>query len=194
MNTQQITSVSTSISSSTSTSTTSLLDSAAPLVMSWGAITAHRSYLVNYAKRRLLDPALAEDLVHDVFEAVMTGRASFGGRSALRSWLVAILKNKIVDLIRERAVHHSLENLQDDEEGPGLALECPHAGPAELAEHRQHLSVTLQRIALLPDGLRRVMELRVLRDLSTEEVCEELAISEDNLFVRLHRARKQLLS
>ena len=186
MNNQQIT--------ATSTSTTSLLDSAAPCVMSWGAITAHRSYLVNYAKRRLLDPALAEDLVHDVFEAVMTGRASFGGRSALRSWLVAILKNKIVDLIRERAVHHSLENLQDDEEGPGLALECPHAGPAELAEHRQHLSVTLQRIALLPDGLRRVMELRVLQDLSTEEVCEELAISEDNLFVRLHRARKQLLS
>ena len=171
-----------------------LVDGAAPAVLSWSAITAHRGFLVGYARRKLLDPALAEDLVHDVFEAVMTGRAVFGGRSALRSWLVAILKHKIVDLIRERAAHHSLEQLQDEDEGPGLALECPHAGPAELAEQRQRLRATLQRIGGLPEGLRRVIELRVLQDLSTQEVCEQLSISEDNLFVRLHRARKQLLS
>jgi RNA polymerase sigma-70 factor (ECF subfamily) len=39
-----------------------------------------------------------------------------------------------------------------------------------------------------------VVRLRVLQDESTEEVCEQLAISEENLFVRLHRARRQLMA
>ena len=56
------------------------------------------------ASRRLHDPALAEDAVHDVFEAVLSGHAPFEGRAALRSWLTAILKNKLVDVIRQRAV------------------------------------------------------------------------------------------
>ncbi len=169
---------------------------AASAVIGWSQLTVHRNYLVHFARRRVMDPTLAEDLVHDVFEAVVTGRASFGGRSALRSWLVAILKHKIVDLVRERTSHYSLEAMQDDDDEhiTPLALVCPHAGPQQLAEHRQHLQRTLARIQALPEGLRRVMELRVLQDASTEDVCEELAISEDNLFVRLHRARKQLLS
>ena len=59
--------------------------------VTWAEMAPHRSYLVSFARRRLLDPALAEDLVHDVFEAVATGRAEFGGRAAVRSWLVAML-------------------------------------------------------------------------------------------------------
>ena len=54
-------------------------------------VVSHRSYLVRFAQRRLRDPMLAEDAVHDVFEAVLSGRASFGGRAALRSWLTAVL-------------------------------------------------------------------------------------------------------
>jgi len=38
------------------------------------------------------------------------------------------------------------------------------------------------------------MQMRVLEERSTDDVCRELGISEDNLFVRLHRARKQLLN
>ena len=102
----------------------------------WAEMVAHRSYLVRFAKARLRDPLLAEDVVHDVFEAVLSGRAVFAGRAALRSWLTAVLKNKIVDAMR----------------------------------------------------------LRVLEEQSTEDVCRELGISEENLFVRIHRARKQLLS
>ena len=69
----------------------------------WTDMVAHRKDLVRFAQRRLQDPMLAEDVVHDVFEAVLSGRAAFAGRAALRSWLTAILKNKIVDLVRQRA-------------------------------------------------------------------------------------------
>ena len=165
--------------------------------VSWADMAAHRGYLVNFARRRLLDPALAEDLVHDVFEAVASGAAVFGGRSALRSWLVAILKHKIVDLVRQRVGHDSLEtghgnNPADGAEEEGMQLICPQPRPDEIAEQRQRLRLTLGRIQALPDSLRSVVERRLLRDDSTEDVCRALAISEQNLFVRLHRARRAL--
>ena len=167
-----------------------------PAALGWHDLAPHRGYLVNFAKRRLLDPALAEDLVHDVFEAVMTGRAVFGGRSALRSWLVAILKHKIVDLVRQRSGHDSLDSFDDDGDdahgGPQFA--CPQPQPDEVAEQRQRLAHTMARIRALPETLRSVVELRLLRDESSEDVCRTLAISEQNLFVRLHRARRALAS
>jgi RNA polymerase sigma-70 factor, ECF subfamily len=164
--------------------------------VSWAEMSAQRSYLVSFAKRRLQDPALAEDLVHDVFEAVASGRAVFAGRSALRSWLVAILKHKIVDLIRQRVGHDSLDNHGDDDSDvpEGLGLQCPQPRPDEVAEQRERLAQTLQRIAALPESLRDVVELRLLRDAPTQEVCRQLSISEQNLFVRLHRARRLLAS
>ena len=168
-----------------------------PPPVTWADLANHRSALVRFARRRLMDPALAEDLVHDVFEAVVSGRAEFGGRSGLRSWLVGILKHKIVDLVRQRAGHDSLDqghggDGSDDHCGPGLEFVCPQPRPDEVAEQRQRLQRTLRRITELPATLRQVIELRVLQDRSTEDVCRTLAISEQNLFVRLHRARRVL--
>lgn len=158
----------------------------------WHEMVSHRSYLVRFAQRKLHDPMLAEDVVHDVFEAVISGRAAFAGRAALRSWLTAILKHKIVDLVRSRVGLESWDEPALDD--ATLAMECAQPRPDEVAEQREQLRQTLARIDALPTGLRDVMRLRVLQDQPTEAVCEALAISEDNLFVRLHRARKQLLS
>jgi RNA polymerase sigma-70 factor, ECF subfamily len=159
--------------------------------VSWAELSAQRSYLVQFARRRLLDPALAEDLVHDVFEAVATGRAEFGGRAALRSWLVAILKHKIVDLVRQRVGHDSLDGFDDENDMP-MEFACPQPRPDEVAEQRQRLAQTLKRLATLPDSLQDVVQLRVIEERSTQDVCRMLDISEQNLFVRLHRARKAL--
>jgi RNA polymerase sigma-70 factor (ECF subfamily) len=163
-----------------------------PSSPSWAEIAAHRTYLVRFAKRRLFDPVLAEDAVHDVFEAVLSGRATFGGRAALRSWLTAVLKHKIVDTVRQRARHDSLDDDDDRREAPALGSAAP--GPEEVAEQRQLLDRALVRIGALPPALRDVVRLRVLEDQSTASVCSTLGITEDNLFVRLHRARRQLAS
>jgi RNA polymerase sigma-70 factor, ECF subfamily len=160
--------------------------------VSWSEMVSHRSYLVRFAQRKLRDPLLAEDAVHDVFEAVLSGRAAFAGRAALRSWLTAVLKNKIVDSVRR---HAGVESLDDETEADGaLAVQCPQPQPDEVAEQRELLARALARIDGLPPGLRDAMRLRVLEEQSTQQVCTALGISEDNLFVRLHRARRQLLS
>jgi RNA polymerase sigma-70 factor, ECF subfamily len=169
----------------------------AQITVSWSEMISHRDYLVRFAQRKLHDPALAEDAVHDVFEAVMSGRASFEGRAALRSWLTAILKFKVVDIIRSRARYGSYDCFDTDEDQDGSGIEqlaCDSPGPQEQAEQRELLNHTLKRIDTLPAGLRDVMQFRVLQDESSQEVCERLQISEASLFVRLHRARKQLLN
>lgn len=160
----------------------------------WGDLSEHRDYLLRFARRRLHDAALAEDVVHDVFEAVLRARAGFDGRSALRSWLVGILKHKLVDLIRDRARYSALDDEDDHAAGP--SLQSSAAGPEHLAEQRERLALVMARIEQLPEGLRDVIEWRVLNDEPTEAVCvcERLGISQDNLFVRLHRARKRLVN
>ncbi len=170
---------------------TATTNSVPHLAPDWAELLSHRVYLVRFAQRKLQDPALAEDVVHDVFEAVLRGRAAFAGASALRTWLTGVLKHKIVDLVRQRRAVHSLDDAGEDDDA--LQLECPQPRPDELAEQRQRLRQTLQRIDALPSGLRDVIRLRVLNDQPTEQVCQALQISEENLFVRLHRARKQLL-
>ena len=140
----------------------------------------------------MLDPSVAEDLVHDVFEAVASGRARFDARSSLRTWLTAVLKHKIVDLVRERARQWSLDALLEDDTQTPLWACSEQPGPCEQAEMKQRLMLAMQRIEALPTSLRRVVELYVLFDQTSAEVCHSLAITEQNLWVRLHRARRQL--
>jgi RNA polymerase sigma-70 factor (ECF subfamily) len=162
------------------------------IAISIAELVSHRAYLLRFALRKLRDSALAEDAVHDVLEAVLSGRATFGGRAALRSWLTAVLKNKIVDVLRRSSRHEAL----DDEGGDdlGQAIADPGPRPDEVAEQRQELARALAGIDRLPPTLREAMRLRIVEDRSTASVCAELGISEENLFVRVHRARKQLLS
>src|SRR5947208_11441675 len=134
-------------------------------------LVSHRPYLVRFALRKLRDPALAEDAVHDVIEAVLSGRARFGGRAALRSWLTAVLKHKIVDVLRRDSPHESLDDEFEDGEHPGHAVACTRPGPDEIAAQRQELARALAGIDRLPPTLRDAMRLRIVEDLPTASVC-----------------------
>ncbi|MDE1928729.1 MAG: hypothetical protein KGI36_16240, partial [Burkholderiales bacterium] len=103
----------------------------------------------------------------------------------------AVLKHKIVDLVRERVGLDSLDAFADADDGESGAAElaCPQPRPDEVAEQRERLAQTLARIAALPEHLRRAVELRLIADADSPAVCRALSISESNLHVRLHRAR-----
>ena len=176
---------------STATIDTATMMPAMPVDVAWDDLLPHRDYLVRFAQRKLQDPALAEDLVHDVFEAVVTGKAVFGGRATLRTWLTAVLKNKIVDLVSQRCGTDPLADENEDDQ-VGVALECLQPRPDQWAQQRQTVRQVLQGIANLPKSLRDVMQLRVLQDQSSEEVCHALQITENNLFQRMFRARQAL--
>lgn len=159
-------------------------------------LASHRDVLLRVARRKLRDADLAEDAVHDVFEAVLAGRAAFGGHSSFRTWLIGILQHKITDRIRESSRYRSVDRADDDESDDvahGMQnLACPQPGPAEQVEQRQLLARVLARMEQLPATLREAARWRLVEDEPTERVCERLGISEGNLFVRLHRARSML--
>ena len=146
---------------------------------------------MRFALRKLRDPALAEDAVHDVIEAVLSGRARFGGRAALRSWLTAVLKNKIVDMLRRGdQPPRRARRRRGRRRRRATASPATQPRPDEIAEQRQELARVLAGIDRLPPTLRDAMRLRIVEDRSTESVCAELGISEENLFVRVHRAQE----
>jgi DNA-directed RNA polymerase specialized sigma subunit, sigma24 homolog len=72
----------------------------------------HGECLYRYALVRVRKPEIAEDLVQETFLAAVRGYEKFGGRSSERSWLVGILKNKIVDHFRKLGRETSFTDME----------------------------------------------------------------------------------
>jgi RNA polymerase sigma-70 factor (ECF subfamily) len=164
-----------------------------PVSTATDALAQHRSYLLRFARRRVADAALAEDLVHDVLVAAVAGQARFAQRSSLRTWLVGILKHKIADVLRGPRPAASLDAmLEDGADAPAPPALVDEADPCLHAEQRQRLAWVQARLEALPAPLRHAFEMHVLWGHSAQEVCAALNISPANLWVRVHRVRKEL--
>jgi RNA polymerase sigma-70 factor (ECF subfamily) len=163
----------------------------------------HRSYLVRYAILQLRDPHLAEDAVQETMVAAIESRSKFSGQSSLRTWLIGILKHKILDVLRKRAREPEL-NVHDGEEGDDLMdalfnedgrwTDPPKtwATPDKSLENAQFWEVFEQCNQRMPISTARAFMMREFMEMSTEEICQELAISTNNCWVLLHRARLAL--
>jgi len=165
-------------------------------------VTAHGDYLFNLAVGQLRDPLLAEDVVQECFLAALKARDRFSGRSSDRTWLVGILRHKIYDhlrrVCRERTVRSGDVAARADQEAWDDSLLWAHEVAAEcmepsrrmeLAEFREALEVALGK---LPPRLAQVFQMYEVEERPNREVCDKMKISESNLWVMLHRARKQL--
>jgi RNA polymerase sigma-70 factor, ECF subfamily len=153
----------------------------------------HRAALLRFARRRLRDGALAEDVVQEVLAAVVAGEARFDRRSSLRTWLTSVLRHKIVDAVRRDRGEASLDGLLEAD-GASAALLMTEHDPSLLAEQRQALARVDARLRGLPDSQRRAFELHVVLGESGPEVCRTLGITPSNLWVRVHRARRALMA
>jgi RNA polymerase sigma-70 factor (ECF subfamily) len=165
-------------------------------------LSVHGDYLFNLAVGQVRDALVAEDLVQETFLAAIKARDRFFGRSSDRTWLVGILRHKIYDhlrrVCRERPVHtdqaieHTNKEAWDDSLlwAHEVAAECMEPSRRmELAELRDALGVALGK---LPTRIAQVFQLYEVEERPNREVCARLNISENNLWVMLHRARKQL--
>jgi RNA polymerase sigma-70 factor (TIGR02943 family) len=166
-------------------------------------VAEHRTYLLRYARLQLRNDAWAEDAVSETILAALTKPQSFGNRSQLKTWLVGILKHKVIDILRQRKREVQLS----DDEGDGSdeldALMFKADGhfanePAEWGDPEQELN-TRQFFAVLeacteklPAAMGRVFLMREWLELPTEDICKELQLTPTNLYVQLHRARLRL--
>jgi RNA polymerase sigma-70 factor (ECF subfamily) len=165
-------------------------------------LEAYGDYLFNLAVGQVRDETAAEDLVQETFLSALKARDRFRGQSSDRTWLVGILRHKIYDHLRrvclERLVQSDEPSPRPDQEAwdePALwahEVEAESLEPSrrmELAEFRQALETALGKLA---PRIAQVFKLYAVEERSNAEVCDRLGISENNLWVMLHRARKQL--
>lgn len=166
-------------------------------------------YLFSIAMSRLRDPAAAEDVVQETFLAALKGRTTFAGRSTERTWLVGILKNKIVDHLR-RLFREQTDSIKDDpieDSTVGFVPSGEWAGhwnqtegspvdwgsdPAAFVERREFWEVFDRCLRSLPPRLAAVFILHEMEDMSGDQICKELGITATNMWVMLHRARRRL--
>jgi RNA polymerase sigma-70 factor (ECF subfamily) len=161
----------------------------------------YRRYLYRYALQQVRDAELANDLVQDTFVAALEGSCRFEGRSAIRTWLVGILKHKIVDSFRQRGrAPLSLDAFGDgDDDFAGaaaaerLAGAAPEADDPAAAEARRRFWEACQaHLDRMPAQAARAFVLREVLGHDSDEVCRTLGITDANLWTTLHRTRRRL--
>jgi RNA polymerase sigma-70 factor (ECF subfamily) len=162
----------------------------------------HGDYLYRYALYRMRDHAAAEDVVQECLLAAIKCSDRFAGRSNERTWLVGILKHKIVDYLRAEMKNAQTENTDHpedyfDREGAWRFDARPVSwtpDPGSLMESGDFRRVLERCLDELPGRLARVFILREIEGFATEEICDLLDITPSNLWVMLHRARLRLQS
>ena len=158
--------------------------------------------LYYYALGRVRNPEVAEEVVQETFLAALKGKKSFSGRSTEKTWLLGILKHKIIDHFRARARENpveDVENLPDPEQKAfdktGHRITPPERwgnDPLNEVQLNEFWSTFRQCVDGVPAKLAEPFILREYEELSSQEVCSILGISANNLWVRLHRARAHI--
>lgn len=159
-----------------------------------------RTYLLRYAVLQLRDPALAEDVVQETLLAVLNARSQFSGKSAYKTWVVGILKHKIIDATRKQSREQSLAASGEDSEtdstdalfdADGSWRQIPSAwgDPEKSFEDRRFWEVLERCLERLPVRTARAFTMREVMDVTSDDICKELSITPTNLWVMLHRAR-----
>ncbi len=171
-------------------------------------LASHRAYLHGFAMGQVKDQDLADDLVQETLIAAMTSAERFSGHSSVRTWLVSILRHKILDTFRQQARDPiSLDALRhgDDEDGGGQTEEVVAAevspmtdsfarGPEAVIAEKALWARFEQQLEQLPSRTARAFVLSEILGHETSEISEMLATTPENVWGMVHRARKSLQS
>jgi RNA polymerase sigma-70 factor (TIGR02943 family) len=161
-----------------------------------------RPVLLKYARLQLRNPAWAEDAVSEAVLAALEKPQAFSGNSQLKTWLIGILKHKLIDQIRKNSRELSTTATNEDGEdlddllfaADGHWREMQHdwGNPEDALRQVDFMKVLEACVEKLPGQQGRLFMMREWLELESDEICKELAITPTNLWVMLHRARLRL--
>jgi RNA polymerase sigma-70 factor (ECF subfamily) len=165
-----------------------------------------REDMMRFARLQLGADDEAEDAVQEALAGALRNAASFRGEAALKTWMIAILKNKVADILRQRQrrpINASQIPSQDqegvlpavfDQKGMwrDVARPARWEDPEADLHSSQFLAIFDACLNRLPPQQGRVFMMREVVELETQEICTELGLSISNVHVILHRARLAL--
>ena len=162
----------------------------------------HGAALYKYALIQTRDQHKAEEAVQETLLAALQGRDRYAGGASARTWLIGILKHKIIDMFRHDAREVQLESpdeetyLDEDEidamfipDGHWCVKTAEWGNPEDLLERGQFMEILQRCLDALPPRLARLFMLREVMEEDSENICQELAITPTNLWTMLYRAR-----
>ncbi len=163
-------------------------------------VDRYADYLFNYTIVRVNDREIANDIVAETFLAGLNSMKNFKGEASERTWLISILKRKIIDHYRRinsnKGKAEVKVTLPDGEmEGDWLEEKVPDLTDRtaeDEMENRELGLAILECLDQLPEKQARIFKMKTIEGIDTEAICNEYKISPSNLWVIIHRARTSL--
>lgn len=164
-------------------------------------VDKYSDYLYNYTIVRVNDHEITQDLISETFLAGLKSKDNFKGKASERTWLISILKRKIIDHYRKINSNKGKAEIRvayNDGEGDGDWLEervrDPFDRTAEDTMENEELGMAIFRcLDRLPDKQAAIFRMKTIEGIDTETICNEFEITPSNLWVIIHRARKSMV-
>jgi RNA polymerase sigma-70 factor (ECF subfamily) len=171
-------------------------------------VDEHGDCLFRYAVARTRDETAAEDIVQETLLSAIKALDSYTGQSSERTWLVGILKHKIVDFYRRRNREVTFDPTETDlsEFDPmfersdewqnhwhdTLSPRIWQKSPEDALQENEFFGVLRDCLAKLPERVANAFTLREMNGIDAGEICEILDLTQSNFWVMMHRARMSL--
>lgn len=164
-------------------------------------IKNYGDYLLNYTIVRVDGREIAKDLVQETFFAALKSMKNFKGDASERTWLISILKRKIIDHYRKinskKGKAEVRMNFVNNEENEGDWLETKVSDPftknAENQIENSELGIAIHDcLEKLPEKQRSIFKMKTINGFDTEAICNKFEITSSNLWVIIHRARTSM--
>lgn len=163
-------------------------------------VDRYADYLFNYTIVRVNDREVANDIISETFLAGLNSMKNFKGEATERTWLISILKRKIIDHYRKINSSKGQAEVKmnfPDTDNEGDWLEERVADLADMTaedrmENRELGLAILECLDQLNEKQATIFKMKTIDGIDTETICNEYNISPSNLWVIIHRARTAL--
>jgi RNA polymerase sigma-70 factor, ECF subfamily len=143
--------------------------------------------LYRIARGILRDDAEAEDVMQDAYVRAYTHLRQFAGRAQFSTWLSRIAIHEALARSKRRQRVDQLGN--EELGGEDMNLLATSLNPEEQTSASELRGALEEAILAIPEQYRLVLMLRDVEQMSTAEAAAALELTEENVKVRLHRAR-----
>ena len=171
--------------------------------LQFGDLETHRRAMMKFALLQLRNETHAEDCVQEALAAALQSADRYTGGSSVRTWLIGILKHKILDHFRKAGREQLLSGSEEEtslgdldvlfkDDGHFVDPPAVWANPEQALSQAEFFDILQRCLEALPQVTARVFTLREVMGVSTEEICAEFGITSGNCWVLIYRARMSL--
>ena len=148
--------------------------------------------IFRYLKLKISDEAIAEELTQEVFLKAYRFRESYQDRYSVSTWLWTIAKNTVSDHLRKTRLPSDQQTDLDGESAAAESVACERPCPEGRILIKEQRRNFLRMIRSLTRPQKRVLWMRLIHQLSYEEISNQLRLSNSAVKNLVYRAKLRL--